>query len=151
MQDYKFGERSLEEMVGVRPRLIWTIKFALEICQVDFGVYDGKRTQGEQAEFVRTGVSKTLKSKHLTGEAVDLVPYINGQYRWEVRPMCLIARAMQISADKHDVNILWGGVWDRALRGLEQAPEDEIAAYVERQKAKGHRVFVDGAHYELST
>lgn len=33
------------------------------------------RTQAEQEDAVKRGVSWTLKSKHLTGDAIDIAPY----------------------------------------------------------------------------
>lgn len=38
-------------------------------------ILDTLRTPEEQAENVKRGVSWTLNSKHLTGNAIDVVPY----------------------------------------------------------------------------
>ena len=38
-------------------------------------IVDTRRTKEEQVENVRKGVSLTLHSKHLTGEAFDVCPY----------------------------------------------------------------------------
>lgn len=41
----------------------------------DCTVLSGKRTLDEQHELVAAGRSKTLTSKHLTGDAVDVMPW----------------------------------------------------------------------------
>ncbi len=38
-------------------------------------IVDTLRTKAEQAENVKKGVSWTLNSKHLTGDAIDICPY----------------------------------------------------------------------------
>ncbi len=46
---------------------------------LDFRLRDTSRTSKEQAEKVRTGKSRTLKSRHLTGDAFDLVRFKDGK------------------------------------------------------------------------
>lgn len=43
-------------------------------------IWEGNRTIAEQREKVRKGYSKTMKSRHLHGQAVDIV---DNRYRWE--------------------------------------------------------------------
>lgn len=38
-------------------------------------IVDTKRTPEEQAENINKGVSWTMRSKHLTGDAIDICPY----------------------------------------------------------------------------
>src|SRR5690349_9518194 len=78
-----------------------------------FAVHDGKRTPEEQRILVQSGASQTMKSRHLTGHAVDLVPVINGKLRWEWPPIYQIARAMKQAALELSVPIRWGGCWSR--------------------------------------
>ena len=82
MTGFMLGAASLKELNGVRPLLVGTIKRAITISKVDFTVHDGIRTVDEQRRYVAQGVSKTMKSKHLEGRAVDLVPWIDGKPRW---------------------------------------------------------------------
>jgi peptidoglycan L-alanyl-D-glutamate endopeptidase CwlK len=76
------GQRSLSELEGVHSDLVAVVKRAIEITPQDFSVHDGIRTIEQQKELVKSGASKTLNSRHITGHAVDLVPYINGKLRW---------------------------------------------------------------------
>ncbi len=48
-------------------------------------VTDTTRTLAEQKELVRKGYSKTLNSKHLTGEAADIAFQINGKLSYDAR------------------------------------------------------------------
>lgn len=109
---YKLGSKSLKELEGVHPSLVAVVKRAIELTAQDFTVFDGLRTIEEQREHVRKGNSKTMKSKHLEGRAVDLVPWIDNGPRWE--PLSAfepIAKAMKDAAKELDVPIRWGGDW----------------------------------------
>jgi peptidoglycan L-alanyl-D-glutamate endopeptidase CwlK len=117
---FKFGKRSLKELVGVHPYLSFFAMKTLEESTVDFGVVDGVRTLREQQKLLRRGVSKTTKSYHLYGLAVDLVPYINGRYVWDGaeadQAFERIHMAGHIIIDRYNLPIengfdKWG--WDR--------------------------------------
>jgi len=148
MENFKFGKKSKQELVGVHPDLIRVVNEALRYSEVDFAVHDGMRTPEEQAALVKAGASRTSKSRHLTGHAVDLIPYVNGKMRWEWEPIFKIARAVQRAAKEQGVPIRWGGVWDRELQSIGD-PKKEEEAYVARRLAKKLRAFVDGPHFEL--
>jgi len=149
MSKYKLGKRSLRELEGVHPDLVAVVKRAIELTSQDFTVHDGIRTLEEQKEMVRRGASQTLKSRHLTGHAVDLVPYINGKLRWEWEPIYKIADAVRMAAQELDIPIRWGGAWDRSFTESEDTPEDMVADYVTRRRIEGRRAFIDGPHFEL--
>ena len=111
---YSFGAKSMRELHGVHPDLVRVVRRATQITKQDFSVHDGIRTMTEQREYVRRGASKTLNSMHLPqkdghGHAVDLLPWINGQLRWEWPAMYPIAEAMRAAADELGVVIHWGG------------------------------------------
>ena len=57
---FTFGKRSEAELKGVHPDLVAVVRRALELTPIDFGVHDGLRTKEEQAEYFRTGASKTM-------------------------------------------------------------------------------------------
>lgn len=150
---YSLGKSSLAELTGVHSDLVRVVKRAIEITACDFTVHDGIRTVEEQKRYVAEGVSKTMRSKHLEGCAVDLVPVINGKPRWEWPPIYRVAEAMHKAADECGVRLIWGGVWDHRLdelpafaSGLEAA----VAAYTARRRAMGKKAFIDGPHFELA-
>ncbi len=149
---YSLGKRSRAELTGVDPDLVRTVERAIEITSVDFTVHDGIRTVAEQKRYVAEGVSWTMRSKHLEGRAVDLVPWINGKPRWEWPPIYRIAAAMHQASAELGVTLRWGGVWDRNLGDLAGTPaglEEAVADYVARRRAAGKRASIDGPHYEI--
>ena len=75
---YKLSQRSLDRLEGVDERLVAVVKQAITTTKIDFGVIQGMRTLEMQKELVAKGASQTMKSKHLTGHAVDLMAYVSG-------------------------------------------------------------------------
>ena len=67
--NWVLSSRSRERLAGVKPDLADTVKRALELSPIDFGVSEGKRTLERQKLLVSQGASQTMKSKHLTGDA----------------------------------------------------------------------------------
>lgn len=106
---FALGSRSKERLVGVDPRLIKVVERAIELTEVDFTVLEGLRTPERQKQLVSEGFSQTLKSKHLTGHAVDLGAFINGVVSWDKQHYFKIADAMKKSAEELKINIRWGG------------------------------------------
>jgi peptidoglycan L-alanyl-D-glutamate endopeptidase CwlK len=156
---YALGPASRREMVGVHPKLVAVVERAIVMTAQDFTVHDGLRTEAEQREYVRRGVSKTMASKHMKqadgfGHAVDLVPFINGQLRWEWKPIYVIAAAVRKAAIEQGVALIWGGVWDRPFEQLPGTPaeiEAAVNSYVARRRGMGKTAFIDGPHYELAS
>ncbi len=109
MSNYKLGTRSLQNLSGVHPDLVAVVKRAIQITEQDFTVIEGIRNIDRQRQLYRTGKSQTLNSRHLTGHAVDMVPWPvdwNDLERFEV-----MAEAMKSAADELDIPIVWGGDW----------------------------------------
>jgi len=75
---YKFSKKSLEKLHTCHPDLR---RIANELIKImDVTVVEGVRSFETQKEYVRTGKSKTLDSKHLEQDdghshALDMVPY----------------------------------------------------------------------------
>ena len=156
MSGFSLGTASLKELTGVRPELVATVKRAIQITTQDFTVHDGIRTVEEQKRFVAQGFSKTMKSKHLEGRAVDLVPWIEGKPRWWWPQIYQIAAAMCAASRELKTNIVWGAVWDMRLADLAvgvtnldrlaKALQGEGLAYNARHHGAD---FPDGPHFEL--
>jgi peptidoglycan LD-endopeptidase CwlK len=108
---FKLSQRSLDRMKGVDERLVNVVKRAIEISEVDFMVTEGLRTEARQKQLVAAGASKTMKSKHLVGKAVDLAAVVGGQVRWDWPLYHKIAAAMKRAAEILNVRIQWGGDW----------------------------------------
>src|SRR3546814_6941737 len=83
---------------------------AIEITIQDFTVFDGIRSVKEQQQHVANGTSQTMKSKHLDGLAVDLVPWV-GKPVWEWDRIYPIAFAMDQAGNESGLESKnrWGG------------------------------------------
>lgn len=104
-------KRDYERLKGVNPDLVRVVELAATISPVAFIVTEGLRTLERQKKLYRKGASKTLRSRHLTGHAVDLAATIGGKVRWDWPLYDKIARAVKDAADKLDVPVEWGGDW----------------------------------------
>lgn len=106
---FSLGAKSREKLEGVDIRLVRLVEQAIKETTVDFTVLEGLRTPERQQQLVNDGFSQTLKSKHLTGHAVDLVALVDGKVSWDKQYYPEIARAMKKAAEQQQVNIRWGG------------------------------------------
>jgi peptidoglycan L-alanyl-D-glutamate endopeptidase CwlK len=114
---FTFSKRSLKNLEGVHPDLVRVVKRAIKISKVDFTVIEGRRSLKRQRQLVRKGASRTMRSRHLTGHAVDLAPWVDGKLRWDWPLFYPIAGAMKQAAKELNVKIRWGGDWKRFRDG----------------------------------
>lgn len=125
-----WDSRSLARMEGIHSDLRRVLDRALQQAPFPFIVTEGLRTAARQRELVRVGASKTLNSRHLTGHAVDIVPYVDidkdgrveteEMYAWPLYHR--LATTVKTAAVIEGVPLIWGGDW---------------------------RTFKDGPHWEL--
>lgn len=153
MAAFFLGNSSEEKLKGVDPQLVRCVRRAICTTEVDFTVFEGMRTLERQRELVAKGVSRTLNSYHLTGHAVDLVPWIAGRAQWQVPACVKVALAMREAALHFGVEVTFGGVWDRLLNDLDPTDIDgEIESYVARHRAKHgdkSRPLIDLPHFQV--
>ena len=91
-----------------------------------------------------------MKSKHLTGDAVDLMAYVNGRGCWEIGVYDEVADAMKQAAYEEDVMIRWGAAWNiQDLALWEGTSEDAMNHYIDERRSQGRRPFIDAPHFEL--
>lgn len=150
---YQLSKRSLSRLAGVDDKLVAVVKRAIEISQVDFMVLEGVRSKeqcminygkgrtaaqcvakGVPAQYANPNAAKVtwlnnpFASKHVTGKAVDLVPY---PVDWnDLKKFDLIAQAMLQAAKELGVPVRWGADWDNdgkpRERGESDSPHFEI-------------------------
>ena len=148
---FKLSQRSLDRLEGVKPDLVNVVKRAIELTTVDFGVIEGVRTEERQKELVAKGASKTLKSKHLDGNAVDLMVYVDGRGCWELNLYDEVADAMRQAAIEEGVPVRWGCAWHiDNIEDYDGTMEDAMNAYIDLRRSQGKRPFLDGPHFELA-
>lgn len=103
------SDRSRQRLVGVHPDLTRVVLRAAD--RADFAVIEGLRTLERQKYLVAKGASKTMRSRHLTGHAVDLAPLVDGNVRWDWKFFHPLAEIVKTAAKDEGVFLEWGGDW----------------------------------------
>ncbi|MGL5646952.1 MAG: hypothetical protein ACRDDY_03795 [Clostridium sp.] len=116
----KLGNRSKKNLSsGVDYRLVHIICETIRRYEFnhDWGVFEAKRTIEKQKEYVAKGTSKTMNSKHLPDSngivrAVDIVPYVNGQYDWSEKYFGdIISKIKTVANELYPNDIEFGFDW----------------------------------------
>jgi peptidoglycan L-alanyl-D-glutamate endopeptidase CwlK len=103
--------RDRKRLEGVHPDLVRVVERAA-LGRVRFIVTEGVRTMERQAQLAREGRSQTMRSRHLTGHAVDLAVLDDtGKARWDAPAYRALAVEMKAAAAVEGVQIEWGGDW----------------------------------------
>lgn len=103
--------RSLANLTGVHQELVSVVRLAAANADLDFIVTEGVRTLARQTELFAKGATRTMKSRHLTGHAVDLAALIGGDVRWDWPLYDKLARQMKDAAAALQIPLEWGGDW----------------------------------------
>ena len=148
---FTLSQRSLGRLDGVKNELHSVVTTAIGLTNVDFGVTCGLRDLKTQEDLVARGASQSLKSKHLTGDAVDVVAYIDSsRISWELNLYDDIADAFKEASIREGVGIRWGASWHIPdLRDWEGTAEEAMMAYIDLRRSQGRRPFIDAPHFEL--
>lgn len=122
---FSLSPLSRAKLKGVHPDLVRVVERAIQITDIDFRVIEGLRTIDRQRQLVAAGASKTMKSRHLTGHAVDIVPLLDldkdgkieteEMFSWPLYPR--VAAAMKKAAAELGIAIEWGGDWRKFKDG----------------------------------
>lgn len=113
----RLSERDVKRLDGVHPDLVRVIVRAAEATDLDFIVTEGLRSVEKQKLLVEKGASQTMKSRHLTGHAVDLAAKIGGEIRWDWPLYERLAKIVKGAAAIEGVAVEWGGSWPRFKDG----------------------------------
>jgi len=147
---YKLGKRSLSRLEGVNDDLVTVVKYAIGVTKQDFSVICGLRTIEEQKALVAKGASQTMRSKHIDGNAVDLMAYCNGGGRWELNLYDEIADAMKEAAEASGVKLRWGAAWTiDNIAAWDGTAENAMNSYIDTRRSQGRRPFIDAPHFEV--
>lgn len=114
--------RSARNLAGVHPDLRAIIERAADHAPGQFVVTEGVRSLERQRMLYHTGSSKTMKSRHLTGHAVDIAAVRGGKVIWDSPEYARLAVIVKAAAVEVGIPVEWGGDW---------------------------KTFVDGVHYQL--
>lgn len=119
---FRLSTRSRTRLQGVHPALTAVVERALARSPIDFMVTEGMRSPARQAALVKAGASRTMKSRHLTGHAVDVAAILDGAIHWDWPLYAQIAKAFKQAAQDLETPIVWGGDW----RSFRDGPHFEL-------------------------
>lgn len=115
----QFTERDNRRLVGLHPHLVRVMRRAATMTVLPFTVLEGMRTLETQRNYVARGASKTMKSRHLTGHAIDIAPLLDldrdgkieteEMFHWPL--FYKLAPIVKAAAAAEGVPIEWGGDW----------------------------------------
>ena len=107
--------RDMKKLEGVKPELVAVVERAAELTAAPFNVAEGVRTIERQRQLLACGKSRTMKSKHLTGEAVDLYPLTQDRKAVDWKGFERLAAVMKQAAQELGTKIQWGGDWEKFI------------------------------------
>lgn len=115
---FRFGNRSLQQLDTVDPKLKALAIRALELSPYDFTIIQGRRTVQQSAQNIANGTSflkDPSKSKHVTGKAIDFAPYINGKIDWnDLEAFWAIVGAFKKAANEMNIAVRFGADWNNS-------------------------------------
>ena len=116
---------------------------------LDMKIIEGMRSYERQRKLYEKGASQTLQSNHLTGNAIDVIPVVNGKEEhgdWFY--FYPVANAMDKAADELGVILTWGAAWTGTTETWDDSKE-AVNEYKAIRRSQGRSVFLDGAHWEI--
>lgn len=121
----KFSKKSLAKLETCHPDL--RRLFHEVIKNVDCTIIEGVRSEQTQIEYVRTGKSKTMNSKHLEqadgySHAADVMVYPIDWNNWKRN--YLFAGYVKGIADKLGIDLRMGSDWDGDMDPTDQSFHD---------------------------
>ncbi|NRA77162.1 MAG: M15 family metallopeptidase [Pseudoalteromonas sp.] len=138
---YKYSPNSLRHINGVQPDMRSVCHLAMVIANSrmmnvpDFGISCGHRTQLTQKDLYAIGRTvdthlptvtncdgvKT-KSRHQSGNAVDIYCYVDGKTNYKMKHLAQVATCFYEAAMQLGVTLKWGGQFENSV----DAPHFEI-------------------------
>lgn len=105
------NSRSLKALTGVHEDLVKVVHAADELTTLEFIITEGLRTVERQKMLVAKGFSQTMRSRHLTGHAIDFAPVIAGEVSWKTPAFSPIILAFKTASYKLGIPIESGADW----------------------------------------
>ena len=139
---YVLGKRSRERLQGLHPDLVAIVEKAIKITKKDFTVLEGLRSVERQRRLVNEGKSQTMNSRHLTGHAVDVAPWVNGTVSWDWEDYYPVADSFLKASRLLNTPLRWGGNWR-----VHDLRKWHGTSKLLHSKYPGN--FHDGPHFEL--
>jgi len=113
-----FGLQSKAKLNTVHKSLQDLFYAAIGEAPYDFSITEGLRSLERQKQLFKDGKSKTMNSRHLTGNAVDVCIIIDGKASWDFDKYVELAEYIKKIAKAVNVPIVWGGDWESFRDGV---------------------------------
>jgi peptidoglycan L-alanyl-D-glutamate endopeptidase CwlK len=105
------NKRSLDNLEGVHADLRAVVIRADKYTETPFLVIEGVRTLARQKALFAAGASKTMRSRHLTGHAIDFVPLISNKIEWKTTAFLKPLEAFRKAAKELKIDVEFGADW----------------------------------------
>lgn len=112
--------KSIDRLKGVHPVLVKLVMATAARSDVKFIVTEGVRSIERQKELLAVGKSQTMRSRHLTGHAVDLAIWEDrdadkvvdaDELSWKFPQYKALADLVKVTAADLGIPVEWGGDW----------------------------------------
>ena len=116
----ELNERSKQKLKGVHPDLVRVILRAarnVPTGPLGFIVTEGPRTLERQQLLFEEGKSKTMNSRHLKGDAVDLAATLEGVVTWDFKQYKELSKIILGAAKELNTPVVWGGTFASLVDG----------------------------------
>lgn len=100
-----------QKLVGVNRHLVAVVRLVALRSPEPFRVIEGLRTYNRQKELFLERKTKTLKSKHLVGRAVDIAPIVRGSVSWEWPSFTPLVDLARQAAKDLNTEMVFGYDW----------------------------------------
>jgi peptidoglycan L-alanyl-D-glutamate endopeptidase CwlK len=114
---YSFSAKSVGRLTGVHNDLQRVMLASIPNSPLDFGITEGLRTKERQQELFDSGKSQTMRSRHLTGHAVDITVFIDGKVNWDLANYKSVTDHIKKKAKELDIAIVCGIDWKSFVDG----------------------------------
>lgn len=148
MSGFKLDQESLKKLSQINKRLQNVVKRAAEKSEQVFKVIEGIRTLERQKQLYSQGKTQTLNSNHLTGNAVDIAPVVDGKISWDWKYFYPIAKAVDEAADELNIKLTWGAAWNGTTEDWDD-PKSATEGYIKLRRSQDKNAFLDGPHWEI--
>lgn len=108
---FSFGSKSQERLKGVHPKLVQVMQEAIKESPLDFSITEGVRSVERQKELFESGKSQTMRSRHISGHAIDIAVLVDGKITWDFSKYQIVADHIKTVAKSLNIPIEWGGDW----------------------------------------
>lgn len=106
-----YGAKSKANLATVHEDLQRVMEEAIKDAPYDFSITEGLRSLERQKQLFADKKSSTMKSRHLTGHAVDVAIIIDGKANWEMDKYKELATHVEAVALSLGVAIECGAFW----------------------------------------